>query len=620
MPPKPNEGVRRNTLQKHPPFNMIFDLHYLSMHFRLSSSFILSLALFSTGCNAASDNDTSAASEAQPAASNQTQWAQDETPPIGSTPRVAQLPDSTSDSQVKAAPKRDTAAATLTSFSIAKRLPGPSTRPAISSATRAEIAAVRAKLAKFPTFAGWQRLGQFYKNSFQYTEAAAALREEARLYRAKKLTDAAIIRENEAAELETSLNIYQVRPATTRERDSIYAGAPLEPMIGCYLGAFIDRDDGLRERYSDENWQEHRSSEEFEQIVQKKHASYFMYVRYGQKFPSQWVQRLKAGNAIPHIAWEPPNLNMVQDDTYLRGWAKAIRDADWPVFIRFAGEMNGFWTPYHKNPKLYREKFRLVHRVLHQGAPRVATIWCVNSVPSDNIDPYYPGDDGCDWVGVNLYSVPFFDNDPTRPAWNRSPLTLLDPIYKKYAPRKPIAICEYAASHKAKADGKTRIPLAIDKMAQLYSALPVLYPRVKLIDWFSMDTMRHAQPGRQLNNYRLTEHKEILAVYRALVSNPYFLSEPEHLSDLRPPLARPFVANTSFKGTAQLTLWVKTYVARPKVYAKLGSKIVYASNRPGAHPLNLDLAGLKGNQNLTVYVYDDKNRFIASRAVVLKVA
>ncbi|HEX8833364.1 MAG TPA: hypothetical protein VF719_04150, partial [Abditibacteriaceae bacterium] len=489
-----------------------------------------------------------------------------------------------------------------------------------SAAARNEIAAVKTKLAKYPTYAAWRRLAELYLANAQYSDAVAAYRAQSQMYRAKGLLDAALIQENNAANYDTTLNFYHEREATPRELDTLYTGATLEPFVGCYVGAFIDRDDQLKERYQDENWQEHRMPAEFEALTKKEHASYFMYVRYGQKFPSKWIEECKRANAIPHIAWEPHDLKSVKNDAYLRSWGAALRAADWPVFIRFAGEMNGFWTPYHKDPKLYREKFRLVHGALHNMAPRVATIWCVNSIPLNNIDSYYPGDDGCDWVGINLYSVPFADNDPTRPTLLDSPVTLIDPIYKKYAARKPIAICEYAASHMAAFDRVRRNDLAINKMAQLYSSLPLLYPRIKMIDWFSMNTMRHAMPGRQLNNYNLTEQEDLRDYYTYLVQQPYFLGAPERLGDPRPPLPRPLVSGQKMKGMTKLALWVKTYVPRPKVYLKAGPKIVYAAKRPGAHRIDLDTSRLTpGRQILTAYIYDDKNRFITSRETAITV-
>ena len=523
-------------------------------------------------------------------------------------------------------------------YALPLRLPGPLVVPKVTS-TRdlSEIAAIGAKQRKHPTYDALRRLGDIYLKNSAYADAAQMRRQEAAMYRAaltnetnparrKTSIHSALILDQEAARYETQLQIFHERPAGAAERKSLYSGAKLEPILGCYIGAFIDRDDQLKQTYFDENWQTHRTSEEFTKVTGVKHASHFMYLSYGQKFPRKWIERCKAENVIPHIAWEPKSLNQVRDDAYLRAFAKSCRAADWPIFIRFAGEMNGAWTPYHNNPALYREKFRLVHRIIRETAPLTATIWCVAAVPIDNIQSYYPGDDGCDWVGVNFYSVPYYDNNPRRPGVLDNPIVFLEPIYKLYAKKKPIAICEYAASHLGVADKKRRDDFAIDKMAQLYTALPALFPRVKMINWFSADNIKHARPGRQLNNYNLTERAKVLEHYRPIASSRYFLSSPEQLSDPRPAL--PFILRDNAKlsvaapeGTARLLIWLKTYVSRPKVYAALNGKLFYASNCPGAHPVDINLKSLKsGPQTLMIYVFDDKNRFIASAQRTFKVA
>jgi hypothetical protein len=324
---------------------------------------------------------------------------------------------------------------------------------------------------------------------------------------------------------------------------------------------------------------------------------------------------------MPHIAWEPSSLNMVRDDAYLQEFARDIAALDWPVFIRFAGEMNGFWTPYHGDPELYRQKFRLVHQVLHRYAPKVATIWCVNSVPSRTVPNYYPGDDACDWVGINLYSTPFYDNDRTRAAFLDSPLALIDPIYRFYAKSKPIAICEYGASHMAAVDRVQRNDFAIDKMSLLYSALPRLYPRIKMINYFDNDNLTNATAGRQLNNYNLTEQPQILNVYRSLISTPYFLSTPQQANGPPPLLPRPLVPGQKLSGQARLSIWVKTYVPRPSVFVKVGERIVYAGRQPGAHSVDLDASQLPpSRQPVTVYIYDNRNRFVTMEMTVVIVA
>lgn len=468
------------------------------------------------------------------------------------------------------------------------------------------IATLQSRIRRAQIFAAYRQLTQIYIELGRYDDAAQTLRAEAAQYRRKGLQDAAIIQDNKAAQYQTDVRLFiDAPPPVTQSSTRL---APLEPRNGCYLGAFIDRDDALGRAFFDENGQRHGRHENWAQMTGKAHASYFMYLRYGQRFPRLWVDSLKRLGAIPQIAWEPCDLNAVRDDAYLRRFAREMARANCPVFVRFASEMNGFWTPYHQNPALYREKFRLVHRVLHQEAPLCATIWCVSNPPLGNIASYYPGDDGCDWVGVNFYSVPFHENDARQAAFDENPLALLDPIYKMFAPRKPIAICEYAASHRAAVDNIARPDFAIDKLSLLYGALPRLYPRVKLIDWFSMNTIRYATAGKTRSDYTLSGDNRVLDAYRSAVREPYFLSQWNQNAPLVP---RPLMAGQTARNHVVLGVWAKTYVSRPKVYLQMAGKIVYASNAPGAHTVALDLRGFpKGRHNVSVFVFDDQNRFV----------
>lgn len=502
-------------------------------------------------------------------------------------------------------------------YSLPRALPGP---PVSAKSGDPRIPPLEAKIARAHIFAAYRALQDIYVQLGRYDDVAATYHAEAAQYRQKGLTDAAIIDELKAARYETDARLFVDRLALPQELNTLYTGATNEPFVGCYLGAFIDRDDNLHDTFMDENWQLHRTAGEFARIVGKPHGSYFMYLHYGQKFPRVWIQACKDAGAIPQIAWEPTNLNQVRDDAYLRTFAKACAALDWPIFVRYASEMNGTWTPYHNNPALYRDKFRLVHRVLHQHAPRVATIWCVNNPPLNNVQDYYPGDSNCDWVGVNLYSVPFYENKAERPAFLDSPLALLDPIYKLYARKKPIAICEYGASHMAQLDRTLRNDFAVNKIALMYSGLRCLYPRVKLIDWFDMDMFRHPQPGKTINNHNLTEQPAVTQAYHWFISPSYFLGEFQHLGDPRPTLPRPLAPDQAVGGPTRFTVWVKTYTARPKVYLKVGSQIVYASNHPGAHIIDLDLRrAAPGRQPITAYIYDDHNHFITAVSAMITV-
>jgi len=287
--------------------------------------------------------------------------------------------------------------------------------------------------------------------------------------------------------------------------------AKFEPQKGCYLGAFVMADENVGKDMS--TWEE---------TVGKGHASYLRYVGYGQPFPAEWVKQVRKVGAVPNLAFEPNDgLKEVRDSDYLRNFARTAAASGGPVFLRFGSEMNGNWTAYHGNPKAYREKFQLVASIFHHEAPNVAMVWTPYCMPDDKIPYYYPGDAAVDWVGVNIYSVHHHNGNKTMPAFNEDPTRLLEPVYRRYAARKPIQISEYAATSFCKAC-KTAMPaFAIAKMQRMYESLPTRFPRVKMIYWFSWDTIAG---GAADNNYSVAGNETVLATYRKLVQKPYFLA------------------------------------------------------------------------------------------------
>ncbi len=300
------------------------------------------------------------------------------------------------------------------------------------------------------------------------------------------------------------------------------AATYLVPSGRAYLGAYIQLDPVVKGDIA-----------AFEKLVGRKHASYLRYVGYGEPFPYKWAAEVVAQGAMPQIAWEPNNgLSEVQDDAYLRGWAQAARHVEAPILLRYASEMNGAWMPYSGDPDEYIRKWRLVYRVMHETAPNVVMIWCPFGVPRSTIPLYYPGDDYVDWVGVNIYAVVYNNGDSRRPATDTQ-MDQLRFVYNLYAERKPIAICEYAATHYCRAAKGATTEFALKNMREFYEALPKMFPKVIFVSWFSVDA--HAD-GLAHNNYAVTTDPAVLALYKEIVARDYFLSAP-----LRPAAEGPSV-------------------------------------------------------------------------------
>lgn len=286
----------------------------------------------------------------------------------------------------------------------------------------------------------------------------------------------------------------------------------LVPERGAYLGAYIQLDPVVKGDIA-----------AFEKLVGRKHASYLRYVGYGEPFPHKWAAEVVAAGAMPQIAWEPNNgLGEVHDDAYLRGWAQAARHLGAPLLLRYASEMNGTWMPYSGNPDEYIRKWRLVYRVMRETAPNVVMIWCPFGTPRSTIPLYYPGDAYVDWVGVNVYAVVHNDGDPLKPAADTQ-LDQLRFVYNLYADRKPIAICEYAATHFCRAVKQATTEFCLKNAREFYDALPRLFPRVIFVSWFSVEA---SADGLADNDYAVTTDPAVLALYREIVARDYFLPSP----------------------------------------------------------------------------------------------
>jgi len=307
-------------------------------------------------------------------------------------------------------------------------------------------------------------------------------------------------------------------------RSSPYALAKFEPEHGCLIGAYIDFDPLLPTKQIDQGGRVHKLPEEFESVVGKAHAIYSYYQGYGKPLPMDWVKRLAGAGKYVQICLEPNDgLDKVRADDYLTKLADDMKASGARIFLRFASEMNAPWVKYGGNPELYRAKFKLVHDVMAVRAPNVAMVWCPYSKPQWVIPEYYPGDDAVDWVGVNFYNVTFHDQSYSKPGTGEDPRDFLRYVYRRYATRKPVMICEYAATHYGILEGERNAHYAERCIKALYRSLPTLFPRVKAINYFDGNNLVSA-PGHDFNNFSITEDDDVLAAYCEAVASAYFLS------------------------------------------------------------------------------------------------
>ncbi|NHW37752.1 stalk domain-containing protein [Paenibacillus aceris] len=288
--------------------------------------------------------------------------------------------------------------------------------------------------------------------------------------------------------------------------------AKFEPAFGTYLGMYSEQDPKVGNMFA-----------KTESVYGKKHAIYLAYAHWGQSFPAAYAKRAKDAGGALQIAWEPDDgLNPVTDGAYLRKWAQDAKAAGIPIFLRFAGEMNGAWVKWHGNPAQYIAKFRMLHDVFASDAPNVAMVWSPGDVPANDIDPYYPGDAYVDWVGVSLYIEPYENGDPSLPSMiATSSVERLTRLYNTYSDRKPLMLSETGVPHYSHSTEEDFTEWAKLNLQRLYEIMPYKYPRLKAITYFNVNqNMDNAK-----NNYSLSSSSDIQNYYTKLIANPYLLSK-----------------------------------------------------------------------------------------------
>ena len=435
-------------------------------------------------------------------------------------------------------------------------------------------------LPHFRTAAEARAKGEAEERAGRYEAAAADYEAEAVIRRRMGDPQAAEIQHRRALRLHTDIALAVTVPVTASEPPL----AKLEPAAGCYLGVL--------DNYPTDD------ADNFARRTGRPLALCFDYSPYGAPFPMAWAERqARAGRAI-QIAWEPNQIEAVQDDAYLNQWAKDAARCGTPVFLRFGGEMNGNWTPWGRNPLAYRKAFRLVHEVVNRWASNVALVWAPGAVPTYNLDLYYPGDDVVDWVGISLYLVRFYDNDLSRPAWQDGPASFIAPFYEKYAARKPLCLTECGISRRSRAEGRDADDYAAARIFDLLDAIKIRYPRLKMFCWFTRNNLETAQAGRRLNDYSLPDGSLALAAFRDAASDPYFLS---HIGDAPPYCYQTVTARLPATYQGSLNAAISTYSLAPTL--EITRRGI---TRKSGHPFSLFLP--PGQGPFTVRVRDTQGR------------
>lgn len=407
-----------------------------------------------------------------------------------------------------------------------------------------------------------------------------------------------------ADQIRTTVELY----ASAREDDALVrAAAPatgplakFEPAYGTYFGIYSEQDPEMGNEF--------RKSAD---IYGRKHAIYLAYATYGEPFPQLYVDRVKEAEGALQIAWQPlAGLSGVADDAYLRQWARAAKAAGIPIFLRFAGEMNGDWTAWSGDPAVFIEKFRAVSTVMHEEAPNVAMVWSPGDVPRFNMDKFYPGDAYIDWVGVSLYTEPYSNGNPAESMEATTPIERLNEIYSLYADRKPIMLSETGISHYTTADERSHTDFALMNLDRLYRVMPAKYPRLKAITYYNVGLKGKEHP----NDYMLIDNPDMFALYKQLIADPYLLDDVR--TGAKPADGAGYRdASVPFAGQTDLVPFVRfPGIWIGKLEYVLNGRTIAERTKP-PYGISLKAGDVPDGSVLTLRVYNRAGAQVASKAV-----
>lgn len=152
---------------------------------------------------------------------------------------------------------------------------------------------------------------------------------------------------------------------------------------------------------------------------------------------------------VPQLTWGPNRAKLA--DVASGTWDEQIAETarfslGTGVQVRFGHEMNGSptWSEWGQQPELYIRAWRRARQIWRDEGNGAPWIWSPNITdpddPMTDLELYYPGDDECDYVGLDGYSYPNGGNKSFSALFSEDLSRLAD------LSDRPLWICETAVS------------------------------------------------------------------------------------------------------------------------------------------------------------------------------
>lgn len=135
-----------------------------------------------------------------------------------------------------------------------------------------------------------------------------------------------------------------------------------------------------------------------------------------EPFQASFAATAAFNGAVPLVQMNPADVSIAaiaagRYDSYLRGYALAVRTYRHPVILSFGHEMNGYWYSWghtHTSSRTFVAAWRHIISLFRKLRVQNATwLWTVNTIHKNarvpSPEPWWPGNSYVDWVGIDGY-------------------------------------------------------------------------------------------------------------------------------------------------------------------------------------------------------------------------
>lgn len=301
-------------------------------------------------------------------------------------------------------------------------------------------------------------------------------------------------------------------PASVIFQGADRARGAFEPAHGIYLGAWLSPTIQISS---------------FVAQTGHNHAAFVYEIHLCDPVPANWVLQCMAVMATPIFVVHPPrqHCNETPIGEIIAELAQGLGAFNIPMFVAFY-PTTGYYG-HGLAPAEYSIIFRYARSIFMRYAPRAKFVWVAPSLEATNRNPFYPGADAIDWVGVGLFA------ERDRYGFRNDAIEHFAPFYQTFAPIHPIMLLPVGVSHFSRSNHSYYIEEAAFEILRIYQAL-LGFPRVGLVAYGDAFGVVRTQQ----DDFSITVEKKLVTAYHIAAHNPYFITKLEAAESDAPLLVR----------------------------------------------------------------------------------